>query len=535
MILLIDNYDSFTYNIYQYLRELGREVQVARNDCIGIQEIGMLKPSGILLSPGPGRPEEAGISVQLVREFAGSIPIMGICLGHQCIAAAYGGDVRRAHRPSHGRISMISHDGKGVFQGVKNPFNATRYHSLTVEENSLPDVLEVTARSEDGEIMGLRHRLFSVSGLQFHPESVGSEEGRRILSNFACSRRTESAVRMAIRRVTSGEFLCEEEASRAMEEITSGSASPAQISCLLSALSMRSESVEELTGFARVLRARASRAGRPEGVRVVDTCGTGGDGSGTFNVSTVAALVAAGAGVCVAKHGNRSVTSRCGSADVLEALGVNVNASGEIMERALKELGIAFLFAPGYHGSMKYAVPVRREIGIRTAFNVLGPLANPARADSQVIGVYSRNLLEKVAGVLSELGTPRSIVVHGCDGMDEITLTGPTEVVEVSERWKRRGTIDPAKLGMAYCSAGDLRGGDPCRNAEIALSILSGDRGPKRDVVLLNASAAIVAGGAADDFTDGLHLAASSIDSGAAMGKLEGLIRIAGCADEVCS
>lgn len=535
MILILDNYDSFTYNIYQYFLSMGEEAAVVRNDCISLGEIQEMNPDHIVISPGPGTPESAGISIDLIREFQGRIPILGICLGLQSIAVAAGGNVVRGREPFHGRISKVVHDGKGIFSGLPNPFKATRYHSLVVDRSTLPDEIEVTAESEDGVVMAVRHRLYSVAGVQFHPESIGTAGGDRILKNFVSTERNSSKSRSAIKKLWKGISLNEEEASGVMEEITSGIASPSQISCILTSLSLKGETAEELTGFARIMRKKVRSVQKPQRTRVVDTCGTGGDSSGTFNISTVAALVAAGAGVTIAKHGNRSVTSRCGSADVLESLGVSISAAPDVMEESLREIGIAFLFAPGYHSSMKFAAPVRREIGVRTVFNLLGPLSNPAGAQSQVVGVFRKDLVKKVAETLQKLGTEHSIVVHGRDGLDEITLTGPTDAVEISGEWMKSLVIDPVDYGMNYCTPDELSGGDRNRNSEIAYAILSGKHGPHRDVVVLNAAAAVLVAGEAGSMDEAVDAARKSIDSGAAMEKLEELVRFSGGNREQCS
>ncbi len=528
MILLIDNFDSFTYNIYQYIKEIKQdtEVLVKRNNSITIAEIEKLKPSHIVISPGPGRPEYAGICVDVIKAFKGIIPILGICLGHQAIGTAFGGKIVHAISLFHGKSSTINHDGKGCFNGINNPFSAIRYHSLVIEKISLPEELEITAMSNEGEIMGVRHKLYKVEGVQFHPESVGSSFGRELLLNFFIGKKEKWTVQKSIKRVFQGFHLSEEEAQQAMEDISTGMASSAQISGLLTALSMRGESVGELTGFARVMRQKAIQIPKPDGKKVVDTCGTGGDSSGTFNISTLAALVAGGSGVCIAKHGNRSVTSKCGSADVLEGLGVNVTACPEVFTNALGRIGVAFLFAPRLHASMKHAVPVRAELGIRTLFNILGPLSNPANADYHLLGVFSNDIREKVAQVLVNLGIQRAMVVHGEDGLDEITLTGKTFVSEVRNGWIKNYTFDPHDYNMDYCSVEELKGGDLRMNTEIGLSILKGIKGPKRDVVMLNAAAAIYLSDESMDFSEALYKAEESIDSGAAMEKLKGLIRL---------
>jgi len=528
MILLIDNFDSFTYNIYQYLKEIKAEAEVVvkRNNAVTCAQIEEMKPTHIIISPGPGRPEKAGEIVAVVRRFTGLIPILGICLGHQAIGVAFGGRIVPAVDIFHGKASTISHDGKGCFNGLQNPLTAIRYHSLAIEKISLPPDLEITAVSGDGEIMGVRHKMYNVEGLQFHPESIGTVLGKEMLHNFIVRKREKPTVRTSLKRVYSGGRLTEEEARSVMEDITTGNATPAQIAGILTALSMRGESVPELTGFARVMREKATAIAKPVGKEVVDTCGTGGDTSGTFNISTIAALVAAGSGVTIAKHGNRSVTSRCGSADVLEALGVNMAAYPEVVSDALARVGISFLFAPRFHASMKHAVPVRQQLGIRTFFNILGPLANPAGADYHLMGVFSNEIREKVARVLVNLGVKRAMVVHGSDGLDEITLTGKTYVSEVSDGWVKNYLFDPHDYHLNYCTPGDLKGGELKDNAEIALALLKGERGPKRDVVLVNAAAAIYLAGHAPGFGEALQMARESIDTGCAMDKLNRLVRV---------
>ncbi|NLI11912.1 anthranilate phosphoribosyltransferase [Pelotomaculum propionicicum] len=330
-------------------------------------------------------------------------------------------------------------------------------------------------------------------------------------------------MKTAIRKVVSGRHLAEEEAVAVMEQIMKGEASPAQIASLLTAMHLKGETVEEITGFARVMR-RMSTPVKSSYPVLVDTCGTGGDGSGTFNISTTAAFVVAGAGVPVAKHGNRSVSSRSGSADVLEELGVRVDLDHAAMEECLAEAGIAFLFAPVLHRAMGYAAGPRREIGIRTIFNILGPLTNPAGARAQVLGVYSPTLTEVLARVLARLGSSRSFVVHGAGGLDEVSLAGTSVICEVKDGSVRKGTLDPARFGFKYAPVADLAGGTPKENADITRSVLEGEKGPRRDAVVLNSALGLVAGGKARGISEGLEMAASSIDSGAAMRKLKDLI-----------
>ena len=330
-------------------------------------------------------------------------------------------------------------------------------------------------------------------------------------------------IQEAIAKVIEGKDLRRDEMTDAMNQIMSGEATDAQIGAFLIALRVKGESVDEIAGAASVMREKATPIATKHDV-IVDTCGTGGDHSGTFNISTTAAFVVAGAGLCVAKHGNRSVTSQSGSADVLKALGVNIEASPETVSRCLDDVGIGFLFAIALHGAMKYAIGPRREIGARTIFNALGPLSNPAGATRQVVGVYSAALTETLAGVLATLGSERAFVVHGSDGLDEMTLTGPTRVSELKAGSVSTYDVLPGDFGLAQASADALKGGDADYNAEITRSILNGEEGPRRDIVLLNAAAAIVAGDKAGDLNEGVQVAAEVIDSGKALEKLDALV-----------
>src|SRR5499427_2678528 len=342
---------------------------------------------------------------------------------------------------------------------------------------------------------------------------------------------SESLSRMAARAV--------------MGEVLSGQCTDAQIAALLVALRMKGETVEEIVGFAEAIRAaaaplpieRAAEAiavtgtGREalaedcENDSLVDTSGTGGDASGTFNISTATALVTAGAGVRVAKHGNRSISSKCGSADVVEALGMNIQLSPERSAQCLREVGICFLYAPNLHPAMKQVQGMRRELRMRTMFNLLGPLTNPARASGQVVGVYALELVEKLAEALSMLGLRRALVVHGLDGLDEITVTGVTRIAEAREGSVRSYEVEPEEFGMKRASLQEIAGGDATENAAIIRAVLGGEKSARRDVVLLNAAAALVAAGKADHIAQAVPMAEKSIDSGAAAGKLEALIR----------
>ncbi len=327
----------------------------------------------------------------------------------------------------------------------------------------------------------------------------------------------------AIRRVVDRIDLTESQMVSVMERIMEGVATPAQIGGFLAGLRMKGETIDEIVGAARVMRDKATKIDPGDGP-LVDTCGTGGDGADTFNISTTAAFVVAGAGVKVAKHGNRAVSSKSGSADVLATLGVKLDAPTEKVEGALKEIGICFLFAPAHHGAMKHAIGPRREMGIRTIFNVLGPLTNPAGATSQLIGVFSRDLIVPLAESLGRLGSKNVYVVHGADGLDEITITGDTDVAHWNGTDVVETTVSPGQFGLPTHDAASLAGGDAHRNASIARSILAGEKGAHRDIVLLNAGFALAAAGAAATPEEGIRLAVASIDSGAAAAKLSALV-----------
>ena len=318
--------------------------------------------------------------------------------------------------------------------------------------------------------------------------------------------------------------LAEEEMSEMITDIFSGDITNAQIGAMMAALATKGETFEELAGAARAMRRKALRIQSSSSV-VVDTCGTGGDAANTFNISTTTAFVVAGAGVTVAKHGNRSISSQSGSADLLEALGMKLDIAPELVEEAVEEIGIGFLFAPVYHGAMKYAAQARKEVGIRSIFNMLGPLTNPAGANCQLLGVYAPELTEMFARALQLLKSQRAFVVHGHEGLDEISVCGPTRVSELKDGLIQTYDIHPEQYFGDLADAEDLEGGTPQENAEITTKILNGEKGPRRNVILINAAAALTAAGSAGDFSGGIKIAEKSIDDGAAKDKLEQLVR----------
>lgn len=526
MILVIDNYDSFTYNLVQYIGEFRSDIRVYRNDEITVEEVRKMAPERIVISPGPCTPYEAGVSIDIIRELGPKIPIFGVCLGHQAIGAAFGGRVVKASRLVHGKTSVIEHDGTGIFKGVQNPLTAVRYHSLALERESLPRCLKITATAEDGTIMGVKHVDYPIVGVQFHPESIMTSEGKKIIKNML-----EVDFKMnfkdVIVKVVEGRDLTEEEAGFAMERIMEGEATPAQIGSFITALRMKGEKVEEITGFARVMREKAEKIVTRHRI-LMDTCGTGGDRSNSFNISTAAAFVIAGTGVAVAKHGNRSVSSRSGSADVLEALGVNINMKPAEVGECIDKIGLGFMFAPVFHGAMKFAAGPRREVGIRTVFNILGPLTNPAGPQYQLLGVYHPDLTEPVAHVLKNMGVVRAMVVHGMDSLDEISISGVTKISEVRDGEITTYYISPQDFGIEQRPLSEIQGYGPKENSRILMGILEGQKNPYRDVVLINAAAALVVCGTAENFKDGICKARDSIDSGRALNKLKQLQEFSG-------
>lgn len=532
MILLIDNYDSFSYNLYQLVGTLNPDIRVVRNDKITLSEIEKMNPSHIILSPGPGKPSDAGICKDCVTHFAGKIPILGVCLGHQAIFEAFGGTVSYAKRLMHGKQSQVTVDlESAIFRNMNSAIGAARYHSLSGLKETTPDCLKIVASSDDGEIMAVEHREYPIFGLQFHPESILTPDGKQILENFLKMQNYNKKkadggalmIKEAIIQLTDKKDLSYGMAESVVDEIMSGETTEVQTSAFLTALAMKGETIEEITGCANGMRKHALQL--KHDFPVLEIVGTGGDRSNSFNISTTSSLVISAAGVPVAKHGNRAASSKCGAADVLEALGVDITIPVEQSEKLLNDIGICFLFAQKYHTSMKYVGPVRKELGIRTVFNILGPLTNPAGATMQVMGVYSEDMVVPLAQVLAKLGVNKGMVVYGQDGLDEISVSAPTTVCEIRDGEFRSYVITPEQFGLKRYTKEELEGGSPEENAQITRAVLEGEAGAKRDAVLMNSGAALYVAGAVSTMEDGIRLAAEMIDSGKAKEKLDEFVR----------
>lgn len=539
MIIMIDNYDSFTYNLYQMIGTMYPDIKVFRNDAVTIEEIEKLNPEAIIISPGPGYPADAGISIPVIKHFATQIPILGVCLGHQAIVEAFGGKIIKAKQFMHGKSSEISIASNSIlFDSLPEKIKVARYHSLIADSAENPDCLMVTARDESGQIMAVEHRVYKVFGVQFHPESILTTEGESIIRNFLKNIESygktgsiiqtdeKTELKKYISKVTDKrEHLTEDEAHEAMLCIMNGNATDAQIASLLTAMKLNGENIEEITGFAKGMREMASAVTSCSDA--VDIVGTGGDMSNTFNISTTSSFVISACGAKVAKHGNRSVSSKSGAADILESVGVKIASTPEEAKKYIDTIGLSFLFAQSYHSSMRFVAPARRQLGIKTVFNILGPLTNPAKTDYILLGTYSKDLLKPMAEVLIKLGIKRAMLVYGNDCLDEISISAPTSVCEIKDGNISEYELTPEDFGFKTESKESIAGGTPGENADTTLKILSGTlKGPKRNIVVMNSAAALYITGKASSIKDGVKLAENAIDSGKALEKLNQLIKL---------
>ena len=508
MILLIDNYDSFVFNVAQYLGELtDEEVRTVRNDQLTLAEIRALKPSRIVLSPGPKHPKDSGICLEILKEIT-DIPILGICLGHQAFGLVHGATVKRLEVPLHGKTSVltVTEPQSVLFKGLPQQFSVMRYHSLYVDKDTLPQELIITALSDDGVIMALQHKTKPIHSIQFHPESFFTEYGKNILKNFLIGTQAVQSVqnteekakayayevfKTALKKLQENQPLGDSDFKQICEVLHSKQYDIVQLGALLVLISEKSLYPESLTDFVRNILAYSTTFADPR--PMIDLCGTGGDGLKTINISTTVAFIVAALGVKVAKHGNRSVTSQSGSTDVLGELGIAMESNLMKQLDSLEKNGLAFFHAPFFHNLVGEVREVRQRLGIRTVFNVLGPLLHPnTKLKYQLVGLYHEPVMRLYAETLQLLGREHALVVRGNDGLDEISICDETKIVEVKGKQILEYTIAPEMFGFKRAFHTDIQGGTPTENAEILRRTLKGEeRGAKADIVILNAMFAL--------------------------------------------
>ena len=512
MFLLIDNYDSFTFNLVQAFLQLGRTPVVVKNDSPELLSFASRDDLDMVcISPGPGRPEHAGLCLEFLKRLPISVPVLGVCLGHQILGHFAGAQVKVGPYIKHGKQSEVFHNSLGLFQGIPSPMQAGRYHSLLVTAKESLPLLEISAKTAKGESMALRFTDRPWAGVQFHPESVLTPDGLRLLANFPSALltgqhlaggRTDKAdqgptppsrayrppmrAAVIIENLAKGIDLNEEMAEEAFSRLMDGEFSTAQAGALLLGLRAKGETPVEVSAAVHAILQRAVPV-PPVSGPCIDIVGTGGDSKGTFNCSTATSLSLAAMGHKVLKHGNRSVSSRCGSADVLEQLGIPVDTPPENVPSALEKNGFVFLFAPRYHPAFRHVMPVRQELGVRTLFNLLGPLVNPACPTHHFLGVSTREQLELVAKTLALTSKGTGAVVYGAGGYDELTTSGIASVVFVGNGKTRPGYLDPREFGFSPCSEKDLTVDGPAEAAAVLKALLRGE-GPKamQDMLALN-------------------------------------------------
>ncbi|MEJ5283925.1 MAG: anthranilate phosphoribosyltransferase [Brevinematales bacterium] len=530
MILVIDNYDSFIYNVVQYVGEFYSDIKVFRNDEINLDEVKKLDPSGIIISPGPGRPEDSKVSLDLIRNCMDT-PLLGVCLGHQAIGYVYGANIIQAKSIMHGKASTIKHNGNELFANVPESFKAIRYHSLVIDKDSNISSLEIIAESDDGEIMGVKVKDKPIYGVQFHPESILTDSGKKIIENFVNMvkekekrknyDKTFSKFKDILSKLIEKKSIEFDESYEMMKNIMNGYLTPSQIASYLVALRSKGETSIEIAGSAKAMFEVCSKV-EVDFEPLIDTCGSGGDKSETFNISTAVSFVLAGANCYVAKHGNRSITSKSGAADVLEKLGVNIMIPPEKAKECLKEARLTFMFAPLYHPAMKQVMPVRKEIGVRTMFNILGPIVNPAGVRHHIMGVFSKELLELIPEVFVKLGHKHSLVIHGEMGLDEASIEGKTFVKEIKNGEIFSWELYPEKFNLSG-KMENVKVKSPEESANLILSVLKGEeKGDARKIVILNAGLGLYISQEVP-LENAFKLAEESIDSGRAFECLEKL------------
>ncbi len=526
-IVILDNFDSFTYNLVDEFRGKGFVVKIFRNSIPAetvFAEIKKMQNPILVISPGPGTPSEAGCLMKLIELCHRKVPMLGICLGHQAICQFYGATIVEADEIVHGKCSQIDHRGVAPFEGIPTPAPFARYHSLIATK--VPPALEVIA-SANRMVMAVRNRADRVLGFQFHPESIMSPHGAKLLENsikFLSQEDGSVPAHAVLDKLYAGEKLSVEDTESFFAQVVRGNVEQPLLTAALVAMKLRGETSEEIAGAARALLADATPFPRPD-YEFCDIVGTGGDGAGSINISTTAAIVAACGGVKVAKHGNRSVSSKSGASDMLSTLGVKLDISPDAARVCMDEVGMAFLFAPLYHKGFKYAVPVRQALKTRTIFNLLGPLVNPAHPTFALIGVYDAALTAQIAQTLKNLGYKRAFVVNG-SGTDEIAIHGTTKVAELHDSGEiSEYELSPADFGLQTFPPELIRGGNPAENCATTKAILSGKGAPAHvAVVAANAAPLFYMNGMVKNLRDGAALALEKINSGEAWKTAQRLI-----------
>lgn len=488
-ILFIDNVDSFTYNLVDQLRNSKHCVTVYRNTIpadVIIEKLSQMQNPILMLSPGPGTPSEAGCMPELLKRLKGKLPIIGICLGHQAIVESYGGSIVPAGDILHGKASLIEHDEQAMFKGLPNPLPVARYHSLKGE--NIPNTLTINALCNN-IVMAVRNDHDRVYGFQFHPESILTIQGVKLLEQTiewalnppqpesqskpeTIIDKQEYNIQPIINKLYLGQTLTQNESKILFNLIIQGKIEPTVLATAVISMKVRGEKPDEIAGAAQALLENADSFDIPD-YDFTDIVGTGGDGTNSINISTASAFVAAALGYKVAKHGNRGVSSKSGSSDVLSALGIKLNMPAEASRKALDELGVCFLFAQQYHSGFRHAAPVRQQLKTRTIFNVLGPLINPSRPKRILLGVYHPDLIKPIAETLKMLGYTHAYVVHG-SGMDEVAIHGETQVAEIRNGNIRYFTLTPQDFGLKQYTLKDIEGGTPEMNRDMLIAILQG-------------------------------------------------------------
>lgn len=498
-ILFLDNVDSFTYNLVDQLRHNQHNVTIYRNTIpadVIIEKLSQMQNPILMLSPGPGAPSEAGSMPELLKRLKGKLPIIGICLGHQAIVESYGGMIVPAGDILHGKASLIEHDGQAMFKDLPNPLPVARYHSLKGE--NIPKTLTVNAMCNN-IVMAVRNDQDRVCGFQFHPESILTIQGVKLLEQTiewalnppqkqpeakqeAIVDKQEYNIQPILNKLYLGQVLSQEESKILFNLIIQGKIEPTVLATAIISMKVRGEKPDEIAGAAQALLENADPFEVPD-YDFTDIVGTGGDGTNSINISTASAFVTAALGYKVAKHGNRGVSSKSGSSDVLSALGIKLNMSAEASRKALDELGVCFLFAQQYHSGFRHAAPVRQQLKTRTIFNVLGPLINPSRPKRILLGVYHPDLIKPIAETLKMLNYSHAYVVHG-SGMDEVAIHGETQVAEVKNGEIHYFTLTPEDFGLQQYTLKDIEGGTPEMNRDLLLAILQGHGKPAHEAAI---------------------------------------------------